>query len=256
MNNRGMFLNRTFSSYLTGKIQLESASCRQRPAPKLQALCQRPPYKLDSVFRENDDIRQKGSSPLDEKPSSTEKLGLIIGVVLLAMSLNSCKERTITETWIEKESPKPIAAVPEAPMEISLQWTVPTTWKEVTPSSMRVASFLFKEYPAVTLDMSVVRLSGDGGGQLANVNRWRGQLQLNSITEEQLRKEAVIWEVDHHPLMMTDYTGPNKIRMLAAIYTLDQESWYFKMTGNTEVVEQAKPSFIEFVKSIRTGHAH
>lgn len=59
-----------------GQIQLESSSCQPRPASRFQALCQKQLTELDPDFYRDDEFEQKGSSPFDEEPSSTENLGL------------------------------------------------------------------------------------------------------------------------------------------------------------------------------------
>ncbi len=66
-----------------------------------------------------------------------------------------------------------------------LRWTAPAGWKELAGSGMRVASF---ELPktAGKAEVTVVALPGDVGGELANVNRWRGQLALPPIEQEDL----------------------------------------------------------------------
>ena len=44
-----------------------------------------------------------------------------------------------------------------------------------------------------TSDVSVVRLSGEAGGDLGNVNRWRGQINLEPISEPDLPKHMQVF---------------------------------------------------------------
>ena len=42
-----------------------------------------------------------------------------------------------------------------------------------------------------------------------------------------------------------------KKRLLAAIYTQGERTWFFKMVGEDRTVEEAKPAFLQFLKSLR-----
>ena len=59
-------------------------------------------------------------------------------------------------------------------------WTVPSGWQEG-----QLAQFLVAKYVIAGADgtaaVNVSSLAGDGGGLLANVNRWRGQLGLPPV---------------------------------------------------------------------------
>ena len=58
-------------------------------------------------------------------------------------------------------------------------WDKPNSWNPSEGSSMRIASFAIP-YSGGTGDLSVIQLSGTGGGIESNVNRWRQQLDLES----------------------------------------------------------------------------
>lgn len=62
------------------------------------------------------------------------------------------------------------------------QWTLPPGWRTEAGSGMRFATIV----AADGTEISVTVLDGDGGGLLANVNRWRGQVGLAPIGETEL----------------------------------------------------------------------
>ena len=109
---------------------------------------------------------------------------------LLLLFLLGCKAEPIVTYRLSKE-PSPeataVGALPAAHREVD--WVVPSGWEEQAPSQMRVGSFLIKSPEGKTVDVSVVPLSGAAGGDLSNINRWRGQIQLSPIDEPGLRKE-------------------------------------------------------------------
>jgi hypothetical protein len=66
--------------------------------------------------------------------------------------------------------------------ESDVKWTLPPGWKEEQGGPARVASFKFGDRDP-KLELTVVKLPGDGGGLPANVNRWREQLGLERAAE-------------------------------------------------------------------------
>src|SRR3954469_20730083 len=69
-----------------------------------------------------------------------------------------------------------------------LTWKTPEGWTESPPGEMRVASFKISGKDGRQADLSIVPLSGGGGGDIANVNRWRGQVGLPPLSPEEIKK--------------------------------------------------------------------
>jgi hypothetical protein len=73
----------------------------------------------------------------------------------------------------------------------ALAWKLPKGWTEARAGGMRFATL--KPSTPGKVDVSVVMLPGAAGGELPNVNRWRGQIGLPPVDEAsraQLRKEV------------------------------------------------------------------
>ena len=63
-----------------------------------------------------------------------------------------------------------------------LVWTAPASWQSRPASAMRKATFIIPGASAAEqAELAVTAFPGDVGGNLANVNRWRGQIQLPPI---------------------------------------------------------------------------
>lgn len=136
------------------------------------------------------------------------------------------------------------------------KWKVPQGWQEQTASGMRQGSFAITEGPSKA-DVSVVALSGDAGGVLANVNRWRGQLSLPDITEDDLTKSATTVETTGGPAVLVDIAGETSAagskspaRILAAIIVRKDGTWFIKITGNDALVAKNKSALLDFLKSL------
>ena len=137
----------------------------------------------------------------------------------------------------------------------ALQYKRPADWQEAPPSQMRAASFRFSGKDGKQADVSVIPLPGLAGSDLANVNRWRGQVGLAGVSEAELAQLAQQVEIAGQPASLYDQSGTNAgsgdaSRILAAITRRDGTAWFFKMTGDDAVVTEQKPAFIEFLKSV------
>jgi hypothetical protein len=149
----------------------------------------------------------------------------------------------------------PAAAATGAPQ---LTWKTPAGWTEVPPSQMRVGSFKVAGVDGKQADVSVV--PGVGGTDLGNVNRWRGQVGLPETTDAELQKVAENVEAGGQPAQLYDIAGTNPAgggaqRILGVIQHRDGTAWFYKMTGDADLVEQQKPAFVEFLKSLNFGTA-
>jgi hypothetical protein len=136
-----------------------------------------------------------------------------------------------------------------------LQYSQPSDWKEAPKGQMRVASFHVTTADGKLADISVIPLPGMAGSDLDNVNRWRGQVGLGSISEVELAKLAQPVEIAGQPAQMYEQAGVNpqtgeKTRILAAITHHGGMEWFFKMIGDDALVEQQKPAFVAFMKSV------
>ena len=136
-----------------------------------------------------------------------------------------------------------------------LTWKLPDGWKEMPPGEMRVASFRVTGENNQRADVSVVPLPGDAGGDLANVNRWRGQVEQSPLSPEEFAKAGEAVEVGGQPAFLYDQAGEDAeghaSRILAVIQHRDGGTWFFKMIGDKKVVGDAKVAFVEFLKSFQ-----
>jgi len=183
-------------------------------------------------------------------------LGLLAGVCVNGMAQDGIKVYRVP-----KESP-PAAAKPAAglvPISESalpgITYNTPAGWTELPPGQMRVASFKFQA-EGKSVDVSVIPLPGVAGGDLPNVNRWRGQVGLGAVTEAELTRSATKLEIAGQPALLHELAGTNPsagdaTRILGAIQHRDGMAWFFKMTGDDKLVASQRPAFLEFLKSVK-----
>ena len=151
-------------------------------------------------------------------------------------------------------TPPPIEPAQGAP----LQYTLPAGWEEKPLSPMRQASFKAASPNGKEVDVSVVSLPGIAGGDLANVNRWRGQVQLPPIDEDMLAKSAEHVRTDGHDYLVVDLVSAapidgtlGKQRIMAAILDENGRSWFIKMTGEDAAIAAQKSAFTDFLRGLK-----
>jgi hypothetical protein len=132
----------------------------------------------------------------------------------------------------------------------ALRWTLPGGWGQSFPGGMRFATF--KVPGSGTIDGSVVTLPGDAGGELPNVNRWRGQIGLGPIDPAGLAAARTTVRSRVGVANVYDFAsaGPGKRRLIAAILMVDGSSWFIKLTGDAEPVTAARPAFLKLLESL------
>ena len=219
------------------------------------------------------------SAPLPRFRPTPLKTSLLIGSGLLSLALG-CRSDEVSHFRVPKEAPfaqsGPRPAMPPMPMgertgepagapgatpdmppppapRASLKWSLPRGWSEQPGGgTMRFATF--KAPFEGKLEATVVVLPGQAGGELANVNRWRGQIGLPGYDEAGLAKARTVLRTKAGALNVYDFTseGQVKSRMVAGyISTPDGNTWVLKLTGDAAPVAKAKSDFMSILGSVR-----
>ena len=143
-----------------------------------------------------------------------------------------------------------VPAPPRPSGAAALKWKLPSGWGESFPGGMRFATF--KVPGAGKIDGSVVTLPGDAGGELPNVNRWRGQIGLGPTDDGGLAAARTTVKSRVGAVNVYDFTsdGNKKSRLIAAIIMVDGSAWFIKLTGDAEPVTAARPAFLELLGSL------
>ena len=187
---------------------------------------------------------------------------LVLGLVLSVAVLSACGRNDVQVYRVAKEVQVAQAtALPAGHPDMgtaaspTLKYKAPPGWEKVAPGEMRVASFRVAGQNGKQADVSVIPLPGLAGGDLDNVNRWRGQVGLKGVSQDELTKLAQAVEIGGQTGQLYDQAGEaagpgDKTRILAAISRRGGEAWFFKMTGDDQLVAEQKPAFIDFLKSI------
>ncbi len=88
------------------------------------------------------------------------------------------------------------------------------------------------------------------------MNRWRGQLQLDSWSQDELANAAKTLSVDGVEAPFVELIGQD-VRTgepsctLGVIVPRGERSWFFKLTGDVGLAQREKANFEKFVQSVK-----
>ena len=148
-----------------------------------------------------------------------------------------------TQTQLGASAPAsdiPISAAP-------IQWTLPDGWQELAPDSIRLGNFAVPGKDGGKAAVAVTSFPGSVGTELANFNRWRGQVGLAPVEADGMSSQPVT--VDAIEGKLFDVAGASQ-RIVVAMIPRNGATWFFKMIGDAPTVAAANPAFLDFLKSV------
>ena len=142
----------------------------------------------------------------------------------------------------------------ENAQQLPVSWTLPNGWTQEAGGGMRLATLRVKD-DLGEAEVSIIKLPGDAGGLGANINRWRGQVGLESADEAKIEEElkttarqsglgSYYWQI------LVNDAKPEKA-FAVAIVPIDGDVLFVKLMATAEVVQATQQSFLEFCDSIQ-----
>jgi hypothetical protein len=129
-------------------------------------------------------------------------------------------------------------------------WKVPAGWQEQAPGMMQTARFVAAGEGGAKAEASVASIPGEGGGLLANVNRWRKQIGLDPIEAAELPNQTSTLAAGGAKATILDVTSQDKKKRLVAVSVPGGASTtFYKLMGDEAVVAREKEAFLRFVQS-------
>lgn len=173
--------------------------------------------------------------------SLARRVGTTAAVVLLA-SVVACDRSGVEERAVPKgaermpadpETPAsaPDEADPSASVPTRSPWTVPAGWiADPEPRPMRLATFVAPD-PGGAVEVAITRFAGRVGGELANINRWRGQMGLGPIEETELEPLIDRFESPGYEGYTVRIESAGGVMLAAGVYdaAIDQ-TWFVRAT--------------------------
>ena len=178
--------------------------------------------------------------------------------LLLCFLLVGCKEPVRTyRVAVEPEAAPPVQS--EAPREteerdMAVTWEASPEWTEEKAGQFLTAAYAIPDLGRLT----VSQLGGDGGGLAANVNRWRGQVNLAPLPDDKIIGQPMPIPGSAQPMLLFNLTSdnaePDAEGIFAAVLPLESETWYFKLTAPAaKLRENGVEVFTKFLGTVRVG---
>ncbi|MDC0347430.1 hypothetical protein OAN47_03340 [Planctomycetota bacterium] len=137
----------------------------------------------------------------------------------------------------------------------SLEWTAPEGWTALGAKPMREVTFAAGKEARCWITI----LGGDGGGTLANVNRWRSELMLDPLLPNELENlpkmkllggDAFVVEgTGSYSSMGSEAKG--NWSLIGLIRNLEGKAIFIKLIGPASEVEAARSSLELFADSVK-----
>jgi hypothetical protein len=191
------------------------------------------------------------------------------GIVLTTLLSAGCQREDVSVYRVPKDTNQPAAAVSKQPAPMfppppqtrsAIRWAaLPPGWKEMPAGGMRAASFMVEE-GGQKADVSVIALGGMAGGTAPNVNRWRGQINLQPASEDEITQAMTAVDLAESKAQLVDLRNESAEieagnRILAAILPRGEQTWFIKMQGADALVGRQKEAFTGFLKGVSFGDA-
>lgn len=136
----------------------------------------------------------------------------------------------------------------------SYSWEAPKHWLNKGAGGMRVGSYEVDYDGAIKAEITLITLGPNSGSLTSNINRWRGQVELASLSEEEVKNSVETRTGKFGKFIyvkLVNDTHPDKA-IAAAIYRSPDEVLFVKMTAPANAVNDLEKDFIAFCDSVAT----
>ena len=115
---------------------------------------------------------------------------------------------------------------------------------------MRIGSYQIP-YKDKFADLSITFFKGDGGGLLQNINRWRGQLNLQESTLSEVNNSAYIGNSSLGIYRMYKIFNADDLSraFLCFVVTLDESTLFLKLDASFDGIELLEDELKSFMNS-------
>jgi hypothetical protein len=196
--------------------------------------------QLDLPFIETDDLKTRTETITHGKLTIT--LINIVGKVRPKAAMPAGMP-PMAGPAISKAPPTPETTRDE-PAEIKFE--KPKEWREAPPKMFTLAAFEVTEGKQKV----AITVSRAGGSKVANVNRWRGQLGLKPMPDDEVLKSLENISVGSRTGELVTLENDGQT-MLGLMIPDGEQSVFVKLMGDAELAKKERARFDAFAKSLK-----
>jgi hypothetical protein len=181
------------------------------------------------------------------------KLSLKI-LFLSIFLLTSCEkeEATIKSYRLAKVPLEKLKNPTESTSSSSSKLWTPPLWEELTPGFMRLALFKLKGQTASSWECSISFLKGDSGSEMANINRWRSQINLPHLEDSEIEKEQDFHQSSIGKAKIFKFSSKQAVPLatIVAVFESAEGKHFVKSTGESSLIQSEEENFFKFLDQI------
>ena len=176
----------------------------------------------------------------------------LLKIIVIALLVCSCsaKDSSVDIYKSQKVTQNKMTNSASSQPKPAFSWVTPKNWNESTGNSIRLASF---SLPAKvgSAEVSLIILSGQAGGLVPNINRWRGQVGLDQATDVKIKSEVTSIKTK---IGIFKYkfikNNTNSKAIMAAILKKTTSTLFVKATGHLKDLAAQEKTFLKFIEGI------
>ncbi len=156
------------------------------------------------------------------------------------------------ETTYEPDSGQLAETDAGASADPGFPWAVPEGWVlDETPRQMRIATYMAPTASGEQ-EIAVTRFPGRVGGELANINRWRGQMGLTPISESDLEDSIERFTADGYDGYTVRIDSDRGTMLAAGVFDQSiNQTWFVRATlPDAALADQLEDDVFGMARSI------
>ena len=173
-------------------------------------------------------------------------------LIILLFFNYSCDKKTYVRKYTLAKPSKNINAKQNTIKTINkkFSWKAPPNWNEGDKSSMRIGSYKIP-YSKGYGDLSITNFQGDGGGLEANINRWRGQIDLPPLSLKEISELATYGQSPIGPYKLFKIINEEdySIAFLCAVISAESSTVFLKVNISKNGILEIEEQFIDFIST-------
>jgi hypothetical protein len=135
--------------------------------------------------------------------------------------------------------------------ELPFEFAAPPDW-EAGPATEFTPRRFWKREGDRSAQIAVTRLPAATQAWPDTINMWRGELGLEAATADEANRHTSEVQIDGRAAKSASLKAADGSKATRVVNLVDaDDSWYFKLTGDAQIVEASQAAFDAFIQSIR-----